>query len=677
MPPSDRRIQFMTEPVAERYGEALALCGLVNEQSERMVAIWATLLGACTFLALAAFGTDHRDLFLRSPLALPPPIAITIDLVGFYVVAPMLIVTLHLYLLVKLLLLDQAYRNFEGQTRRDAPIRTDRLQVRKHLNTTVFIQALNAWRNREGGSSGLAWLLFSVLALTIVLLPVITLLLAQARFLPYQSESVNLIHRLLLGIDTFAIGIVLRRITVPLKGKPSLAAHLLRGASYTALGAVTLTAWVILTFPMECYGEATDIALDDEKEPWLCLDSNAFVQRLPIKQIYVLWPNDQWSLSIAGDSGIRGGTLQLSRHDLVDETTIGGTKYVGISLDLRNRSFVNADLSGTDLRSSNFEHARMQLANLEDANLEDARFGEAQMLGVVLHGSALMGADFSETRMQGAQLSRSNLRGANFSYAWLQGADFERASMEGSDFEGAQLQGAYFSRARLQGSNFTDTRMHGTNFSRATMAGSDFTAANLQGAILVRADMRAADFSAAEMQGTTIIAAQVDGANFDDTRLEGAYFQSTSVWRSTNIGSGGEPPLVVSTIERTGSSAESIYEILQTIPEGHLKKSAASSLSALEEPFDSRWSSDGWLAIQEETPSNAIDIHIEIRKMWMLTYLCSKKEDYTSFALLRIADPTHQTSSQYAYPRRLEVERQAIDYTQTEIVSLARNCQTN
>ncbi len=54
----------------ERYPEAMALADLSNATADTARTIWFAFLAFMTFLALAIFGTTHRDLFLGNPLAL-------------------------------------------------------------------------------------------------------------------------------------------------------------------------------------------------------------------------------------------------------------------------------------------------------------------------------------------------------------------------------------------------------------------------------------------------------------------------------------------------------------------------------------------------------------------------------------------------------------------------------
>ena len=110
---------------------------------------------------------------------------------------------------MKLLLLADAYRAFEDQVENDLNVAADRRQMRKHVNTTIFLQAL---KKRGPGDRPMKILLGSVLFITVLFLPLATLFITQGKFLAYQSDGVTWWHRFLVLIDIAAMSLAIVRV---------------------------------------------------------------------------------------------------------------------------------------------------------------------------------------------------------------------------------------------------------------------------------------------------------------------------------------------------------------------------------------------------------------------------------------------------------------------------------
>jgi hypothetical protein len=185
------------ESIGQRYPECQALCTAANEAAGGAQGVWFAFMGYGAFLTVAVSSTTGRMLLMETPISLPL-LSIELNLVGFYIAAPLLLVVLHLYLMIKLVLLSETYVNFERQVARDIPDDADREQMRLHLNTTVFLQALK-------GRGGSVLLLAALLIATVVVGPIVLLLLTEVVFLRYQSEVVTTFHRGLIVADVVVV----------------------------------------------------------------------------------------------------------------------------------------------------------------------------------------------------------------------------------------------------------------------------------------------------------------------------------------------------------------------------------------------------------------------------------------------------------------------------------------
>src|ERR1700733_16232356 len=89
-----------------------ALLASLNGSAERFQTLWFSFLGLTLYLAIAALATTHRNLLLGEPQTLPI-LNIKVGLLPFYVIAPLLYLIFHFYILLMLLLLARSAAPFE------------------------------------------------------------------------------------------------------------------------------------------------------------------------------------------------------------------------------------------------------------------------------------------------------------------------------------------------------------------------------------------------------------------------------------------------------------------------------------------------------------------------------------------------------------------------------------
>jgi uncharacterized protein YjbI with pentapeptide repeats len=486
--------------IAQKYPECAALCALANDSANRAQTLWFAFLGFGAFLIVAVIGTTHRDLFLETPISLPL-LNLNLPLVGFYIFAPALFLLFHVFLLIKLTLLAYSYVNFETQVQADIEWDSDREQMRKHINSTLFLQAV---RKRETDSWMWQGLFAAVLFCTLVLFPIIVFVTTQIRFLPYQCEAVTWAHRGYLVAD-LAAGIIVYEVsqrdvrmdTLPLPRLPA----------YAVTALLVIASWTLLTFPAE-----------------RVMDNNVVAWALGLRQ-------ERGDLRTTSWNGLCGEwcatRLLLANEDFVDENEIS-LDLVDATVVLRGRSLVGAVLQDTDLREAVFDGGDLRFAILDDARLDQTSF-DRDIGGTATN---LQGASLVAAQLQGASLEFAQLQGALLIGAQLQGASLKLAQLQGALLDRAQLQGALLDRARLQGALLDRAQLHGASLYRARLQGASLRHAQLQGASLRHAQLQGASLYRARLQGASLRDAQLQGALLGGTDFSGATLVGSHLWRS-------------------------------------------------------------------------------------------------------------------------------------------------
>jgi uncharacterized protein YjbI with pentapeptide repeats len=549
----------------------------VNDSAERVSTIWVSFLLFGLYLVIAAGGTTHRKLFLEEPVRLPA-LNIDLPLVGFFLIAPLLFVIFHAYVLVQVLLLARTAAAYDDAVERTFPLASDRARVRQRLANTLFAQIFaGSPREREGV---LGVLLRLMAWLTLAFGPIVVLLTLEVMFLPYHDIGATGIHRSLVAIDLI---LVLLLWPAALDAKQGVVWRTLMKYSPALLIALGLFVIALLaSFPTERHSDWFRSAEEARAEcnglRWfrfsdrLILSRESFVDQKKLQDIQTLANERGLKKAYLGGrmQGVRERDLSCARFD---------------SVDLRRADFNGANLQGAEFFDTDLRGASLAAANLSGVefrgfgnNLQETNFSVARLRGADLSFADLRGANLDGAMLQGAKLRGAMLQGARLTGAWLQGADLSGASLQGADLRAAQLQGANLSEASLQGANlgpydftgrvddytthflgdlpspFADRFVVGgisaaykvwdinKNYEKdewraikleVQLAGADLNRADLHGAMLTRARLEGADLTKAQLQSADLSEAQLAGARLDGASLALADLRQAYLWRAT------------------------------------------------------------------------------------------------------------------------------------------------
>ena len=474
------------EPDTEKLD---ALLASLNGSAERFQTLWFSFLGLTLYLAIAALATTHRNLLLGEPQTLPI-LNIKVELLPFYVIAPLLYLVFHFYLLMMLVLLARSAAPFEQQLHIALPIEADRELYRARVENALFLQMLVGPKPERKGLNGR--LLAAIALITIVLAPLATLILIQMMFLPDHSLAITWWHRVLVLADLTLIIVLWRRYYYHsgIERPP-----LLFGRRDRLTNRLLLTAAVL----------------------WLSLWEGRWAGEPLIGRtnfaatangiVFGLFPD---RLKLASEVIVGREKLEKTREEIASR---GGDFAPTLNLD--GRDLQAANLTGADLRGVSLDGAAIQGANLRAARLDGARLSCEQQ-GPLPVCAQLQGARFESARLQGANLNGAQLQSADLENAQLQGANLSDAQLQGANLLNAQLQGADLSSAQLQGADLGEISggwLIGFQ-SGAQLQGADLQNAQLQGANLVTAQLQGAELNGAGLQGANLSAADLAGSDF-------------------------------------------------------------------------------------------------------------------------------------------------------------------
>ena len=422
-----------------------------NGASDSGWSAWLAFLALLTYVVVTLASVSHKTLLLNSPVRLPI-INADIPLVGFFQYAPVMLLLVYLSLLVQHVILARKYRKFtdaiasyETETGTEHP-------AREWVHSYVFSQIAAGPRPNRITK----FMMQLIVYVTFSILPIITLLYFQIKFLPYHDVSTTYWHRI--GV---ILGFLMLILLTPLMQNTGHARRWdikvgPQAEAWEASGTQVLLAlfllplvvgfsWLIATVPDEWidrrlgFVAPTSIQVGAAEEAKLL---NPLVRRI----VYDRLPEDD-------NRGWWRRWLLSYRVLIVEDTDLGAD--IGARLVLRERNFRFSLLNRSDL----------QRGDLAWADLRAAQMWKTQANGK-LKDAKLQGAFLQEAQLQGAQLSSAQLQGVDLRNAQLQGADLSYAKLEGADLRGAQLQGAKMDRTELQGADLASADVWLVNFPR-------------------------------------------------------------------------------------------------------------------------------------------------------------------------------------------------------------------
>jgi len=359
--------------------------------------------GLMLFVAVLAYffvtlaGITHTDLLLNAPVTLPV-LRVEIDLRAFFIVAPAIVVVLHINLMLQHVALSRKAREFHKRVARQeghAFVRTHPLRLKLH--SYFYVQAI-AGPSRSRLFSAFLHLMSTI---TLWLLPLASLVYAQIVFLPYHDTEVTTAQRAYILADFLVFAVFWILLHFPASRYiPGLGLSII---SYPLSFLAMLVIWVaamVFSFAVATIpGEGVDRVTASIERFRVSVPYGT-----PIREAdrFAFWPTaylfDQPVDIVTGRQ-----ESWFSRNLVVTDTNVvrlANAPQTGVSVRLRGRDLRYATLDRSNLRRADLTGATLIAANLRGTLLEDARLVAANLAGADLTDAAVRGAN-----IRGADLS--------------------------------------------------------------------------------------------------------------------------------------------------------------------------------------------------------------------------------------------------------------------------------
>jgi len=541
-----------------------------NSASQTVAALHVAFMAFVAYLGVIIWGTTHDDLLRISPVKLPI-LDVELPLTTFYSFVPWMVVLLHFNLLMQLELLSCKLWNLDL----GLPNTPAGQQVRDRLFIFPFTHLI-------AGRSGvwlIRWLLSLVVGITVIALPLLMLLAAQIRFLPFHDEVITWSQRLAVWIDAAML------ITLwPLIASPQdRAREWWRNFGFqllgywpawlrylSALGLNRLTRSIQRRWPnLPMLEIVPRPMLQHETEPKGMIFLLVSVPVIVLISIIAVIPGsitvqtyyapdkdkledtpsyfEDWLIRRVPESWL---SVAAHKYDVVSCTSLAVAEKMEASIlqvMLGPCSWFNLDFfsRNLNLREARLVPKEVSLSLLTraidpDKQVRDAAFKEFDGLNLQnrdlrfanLLGAVLPKADLRHVQLQGAVLlkaklqgvvgwDKTQLQGAILGGTQLQSAGLIEADLQGADLRGANLQGADLGWAKLQSADLRGADFQGADLNGAKLQGADLRGAKLQGANLRETNFQGANLVYAKLQGSDLALAELQAAELREAELPG------------------------------------------------------------------------------------------------------------------------------------------------------------
>jgi uncharacterized protein YjbI with pentapeptide repeats len=558
-----------------------ALLASANSASERVSRLHIAFIAVCVYVLAIVFSTTDLDLLIGKGIRLPA-VNVDVSIVGFYTFAPYIVVLVHFNLLLQLQFLSQKLFIFDVK----APQQTDINRLRDRLHIFPFNYYL------IGLSSSLLNALVAIMvSITVVILPIATLLAIQLQFLAYQSEVATWLQRIATWLDILFLIILWpmildfngdwfrywhNLITAHIPQRRMLIAYVMLLAGFILLlfnatqaililGVILVLLSPFLMFSLYGWGKTPRsryyylllllgvavilivgsilILIASPGVPvtkiidWLKFKINYFFIPLLFVPLSLLWhpqaPRGSHILLLSLFIGFIAPLAMLADGDGIEQ----------IILQIQKSDDSSSWFSKTFLYNKRRLNLAEQVLLAKQPKTEvlallrsnNWRSALQQLEPINLQDRNLRHAYMYKCVLIGGDLRRTQFQGAELSYAKFQGADLAYANFQSAQLTNAEFQNADLSFANFQGAKLFESQLQGTDLKGAQLQAADLGRAQVQGANLYLADLRGASMVYTQLQGVNLNYAKLQGGLLAETNLQGADLSAAELYGIQDI----------------------------------------------------------------------------------------------------------------------------------------------
>ena len=403
------------------------------------------------YIFVSVLSTTDLMLLLPVDTFKMPLIGFELNLIYFYVLAPLILILLHFNILFNyhehLRKLDVYKGEFTLET------------IDSSMYNYVYVSLKHGLRKGR--------VVKVILWLLIYLFPLLVFVAIYERFADYHHLWISLLHLIIMMLDIFLIYYYINENSNYLEATQF--SKIFQGF-IGFIGFMELSYFIMFFYPMVNNYELKDSEIkyskplcyihhfllglnrDEDKDcfPRIVVTDEKIAKIAPS----TLYIPRQFKENIEKDNDMEkklileyGARINLSNRNL---------RYVNLSnciltrADMENTELQNANFKNTHLQAVKFSGAKLQDAKLTGSQLQHAIFRDVKLQRIYLIGANMTEAYFNDCNLSSARMNYGELSGANFYKSDLERVDFRNANLSKVDFlEAKNLQSVKWKDANL------------------------------------------------------------------------------------------------------------------------------------------------------------------------------------------------------------------------------------
>ncbi|RLA76626.1 MAG: hypothetical protein DRG78_18685 [Epsilonproteobacteria bacterium] len=476
-----------------------------NKNNKLLVIFYLSTL----YIFVSVLNTTDLMLLLPVDTFKMPLIGFELDLIYFYVLAPLILILLHFNILFNyhehLRKLDAYKGEFTIET------------IDSSMYNYVYISLKHGLRKGK--------VIKVVLWLLVYLFPLLVFVAIYQRFADYHHQGITLLHLIIILIDIILICFYLYVNSSYLQR--TLSFWIFVGLSIV-IGILELSYFSIFFYPL----------VSDYESKLISKNKNWYAKKVCSAHRLFLGPDrnqpkDCFPRIVVTDKDI----VKISKSSMYIPSLF--SKYGKMDKDLilrfgarvnlanRNLRYANlqnciltrADMHNTQLQAANLNYTHLQAvkfdnAKLQDANMREVKLQKAEFINTQLQGASLVSADmtrasfYDESNLSYAHMQGTTLLMTEFGDSYLVYADFRSAKLNETEFFNVNLRGASFKKAKVTNVLFSESQLESIDFSGAHLTEVKFFKDNLSGALFQKAKLSEVSFNEGNL--TTVDFSDID-----------------------------------------------------------------------------------------------------------------------------------------------------------------------
>jgi len=429
------------------------------------------------YIFISVLNTTDLMLLLPTDTFKMPLIGFDLNLVYFYVLAPLLLVLLHFNILFNYHEHLQKLHAYKGEFSLET--------IDSSMYNYVYISI------KHGLFKGLA--LRVLLLLLIYIFPLLVFIAIYHRFAAYHHTWITEWHLFFLGLDIILIfWSIYENKNYSSQSRDNIMRFFSSIMVYILAGVILIVLFLEVSYyyfyfkPLtSTYNSKLIQNYDQQKQDFLrnsvCKIHHFFLEPDRNK------PIDCFPRIIVTETDIakisKASVYIPSLFKSNPEKTL--ILDYGARINLSNRNLRYSDLHSCILTRADMHNTQLQNANLSKAHLQAVKFDNAQLQDADMREAELQKAEFINTKLQGASFVRanmtesyfehSNLSTARMSFTRLDKTSFNESDLKSVDFRNAKLNETYFERVDLVGTSFQNAKVSDVTFDEVNLTASDFS----------------------------------------------------------------------------------------------------------------------------------------------------------------------------------------------------------